>query len=76
MTLLKMAFFCYLLSMNTIEKLQEYGTAVFGSKDKYSIWLEMFCPALGIIPKELLETEAGRDQIRDELGRIEHGIFA
>lgn len=55
----------------------KYGIDVFGSKEKFNIWLEAKNVALGMIkPKELLDNSFGIDMIKDELGRIEHGILA
>ncbi|HLF33441.1 MAG TPA: antitoxin Xre/MbcA/ParS toxin-binding domain-containing protein [Cyclobacteriaceae bacterium] len=53
------------------------GARVFGSKDKFSRWLESENLALGkITPKELLDNTFGIGLLNDELIRIEHGVLA
>lgn len=62
---------------NEIRKLMSYGEKVFGDKSNFQKWLLSESKALGnITPKSLLETEEGIQQVNDELGRIEHGIFS
>ena len=57
--------------------LYQYGVEVFGDKDNFNTWLNAKSIALGgRTPKELLDTKFGVDMIKDELGRIEHGILA
>lgn len=57
--------------------LYEYGIEVFGDKDNFNIWLTSRSVALGgRAPKELLDTKFGIDLVKDELGRIEHGVLA
>ncbi len=54
-----------------------HGTEVFGDREKFLRWLRIPNVALGNrIPFELLDSRFGADMIRDELGRIEHGVFA
>jgi len=53
------------------------GISVFGSKEKFDTWLNSNIVALGgIKPKEVLDSSFGIEWIRDELGRIEHGVLA
>jgi putative toxin-antitoxin system antitoxin component (TIGR02293 family) len=53
------------------------GAAVFGSMDKFKEWMNTSLAAFGNKkPKEFLDTSLGIGMITDELGRIEHGIFA
>ncbi|MCX6270198.1 MAG: DUF2384 domain-containing protein [Bacteroidetes bacterium] len=60
-----------------ITMLYKYGVEVFGSKDNLSIWLSGANVALGgSKPVDLLDSSFGIQLIRDELGRIEHGIPA
>jgi len=61
--------------MITIEELNKYGSDVFGSREKYELWLDSYILALGAKPKDLLESETGRSKVKDVLIRIEHGIF-
>lgn len=57
--------------------LYNYGVAVFGNKNSFDIWLDAKSIALdGRRPKELLDTNFGISLVKDELGRIEHGILA
>jgi putative toxin-antitoxin system antitoxin component (TIGR02293 family) len=57
--------------------LYEYGIEVFGDRDNFNIWLNSRSIALGgRSPKELLDTKFGIDLVKDELGRIEHGVLA
>jgi putative toxin-antitoxin system antitoxin component (TIGR02293 family) len=55
----------------------KYGVEVFGDKDNFNIWLNSKSISLGgRTPKDLLDTKFGISMVRDELGRIEHGILA
>ncbi len=55
----------------------QQGIQVFGSTDKFSLWLETVNVAFGgIRPKELLDNSFGIEMIKSELGRIEQGILA
>jgi putative toxin-antitoxin system antitoxin component (TIGR02293 family) len=60
-----------------LARLYTRGEAVFGSMDKFKLWVK--APSLvfnGEAPVSLLDTSAGFDMVFRELGRIEHGIFA
>lgn len=60
-----------------IELLYKKGADVFGVADNFFTWMDTISVALGNIkPKEMLDTLFGINAIYDELGRIEHGIFA
>lgn len=60
-----------------IQLLIEYGISVFEGSKNFFIWLDSKNNALGgLIPKELFDTTIGINMVRDELGRIEHGIGA
>ena len=60
-----------------ITLLYKMGVDVFGDNAKFNTWLEIENIALGRIkPKELLETTFGIGLLKDELGRIEHGVLA
>ncbi|HTH81687.1 MAG TPA: antitoxin Xre-like helix-turn-helix domain-containing protein [Mucilaginibacter sp.] len=60
-----------------IELLYKKGIQVFGVDDNFFIWMETKSMALGgIKPKDMLDTSFGINLIYDELGRIEHGVFA
>ncbi len=53
------------------------ATAVLGTLKKAQQWLQSPSRALGgEIPLRLLDTDVGAEVVREELGRIEHGVFA
>src|SRR5690606_6569313 len=60
-----------------IKQLYQMGVDVFGDKDNFDAWLEIENLSLGRIrPVSLLDTSVGIQMVKDELSRIEHGIFA
>jgi len=60
-----------------IEMLYKKGINVFGIKDNFYTWMDTVSVALGgVKPKDMLDTNFGITMVYDELGRIEHGIFA
>jgi putative toxin-antitoxin system antitoxin component (TIGR02293 family) len=60
-----------------IDLLYKKGAEVFGSEENFHAWMETkSIPLGGVKPKELLDTTYGINLVADELGRIEHGIFA
>lgn len=60
-----------------LNMLYQYGVEVFGDKDNFNVWLNSKSMALGgRSPKELLDTKFGINMVKDELGRIEHGVLA
>jgi putative toxin-antitoxin system antitoxin component (TIGR02293 family) len=52
------------------------GEEVFGSSEKFREWMHSSNHALGEVPMRLLDTSPGIEMIRDELVRIEHGVFS
>jgi putative toxin-antitoxin system antitoxin component (TIGR02293 family) len=61
----------------SIYQLLNYGQSVFGERDNFFKWMGSESIALGgIKPKELLDTSIGINMVKDELGRIEHGVLA
>ncbi len=53
------------------------GLEVFGDNQKFRLWLETPCFALGKTkPSELLKDSYGKELIISELTKIHHGIFA
>jgi putative toxin-antitoxin system antitoxin component (TIGR02293 family) len=53
------------------------GEEVFGTLDAFREWMSSSVMALGNKrPKEFLDTSMGIEMLIEELGRIEHGIFA
>lgn len=60
-----------------IAKLYSRGEDVFGDRESFGQWMQAEIPALGHrIPKSFLDTSLGIQMLMDELGRIEHGVFA
>lgn len=60
-----------------LAKLYSRGEDVFGSIDAFKEWVDSRVIALGNKkPKEFMDTSIGIEMLMDELGRIEHGIFA
>jgi putative toxin-antitoxin system antitoxin component (TIGR02293 family) len=60
-----------------IELLYKKGVDVFGIADNFYTWMDTVSIPLGNVkPKQLLDTSFGIDAVYDELGRIEHGVFA
>lgn len=60
-----------------LARLYTRGEEVFGSMDKFKLWVKT--PSLifnGEAPVSFLDTSAGFDMVFNELGRIEHGLFA
>ena len=58
-------------------QLMNYGKIVFEDTTNFFDWLNSKNIALGgISPMEVLDTSIGINMIKDELGRIEHGILA
>lgn len=50
---------------------------MFGTDEKFEKWLDRPSGALGgIKPKELIDTGPGIKMVKQELGRIEYGVFA
>jgi putative toxin-antitoxin system antitoxin component (TIGR02293 family) len=53
------------------------GAEVFGSSERFDIWLTTESIALGgIKPKELLDSTFGIEVLNQELTRIEYGVLA
>lgn len=60
-----------------LAKVYSRGEEVFGTLDAFREWMNNSVRALGNKkPKEYLDTSMGIEMLMDELGRIEHGIFA
>lgn len=60
-----------------IALLYKKGVEVFGETERFDTWLNSNNIALGNIkPKELLDNTFGISLLKDELGRIEHGVLA
>ncbi|PSO76733.1 MAG: hypothetical protein BRC37_03200 [Cyanobacteria bacterium QH_3_48_40] len=53
------------------------ATEILGSRDKATRWLHRENRALGgVRPLELIATEAGYEEVRNVLGRIEWGVWS
>lgn len=60
-----------------LSRLYNRGEEVFGNLNSFKEWMNSSVMALGNIkPKQLLDTSLGIDMLMNELGKIEHGIFA
>lgn len=60
-----------------IARLYSRGEEVFGSLNAFKTWMNSPVMALGNKkPREFLDTSIGIEVLTEELGRIEHGIFA
>lgn len=60
-----------------LARLMVKGTEVFGSRDNFKRWFAAPNIALGgKVPSELVNFKTGTQMVMDELGRIEHGVFA
>ena len=60
-----------------LARLYSRGEEAFGNLENFKEWMNSTVMALGNKkPKEFLDTSLGIDILMDELGRIEHGIFA
>ena len=57
-------------------KIFKYADDVFGNRRKAQHWLREPCRAIGnVVPLDLLESDAGSEIVREELVRIEYGIY-
>ena len=60
-----------------LARLYSRGEDVFGSLDAFKEWIDSSVIALGNKkPKEFFDTSLGIELLMEELGRIEHGVFA
>ena len=63
--------------MIELAKLYSRGEEVFGSITAFKQWMDAILVPLGNKkPKDFLDTSLGINMLLDEIGRIEHGIFA
>lgn len=69
-----------LLELKNEEQQEEVAQLVqqtFGDQEKAVSWMTKPCKALGdSVPLELIKTETGRQQVRDVLVRIDHGVMS
>lgn len=60
-----------------ITQLYHIGAEIFGNKDRFDQWMNSNNLAIGGgKPMGLLNSISGINLLKDELGRIQHGIFA
>lgn len=60
-----------------ITLLYKKGVEVFGDAERFNAWLNATNIALGNVkPKDLLDNTFGISLLKDEIGRIEHGVLA
>ena len=60
-----------------IALIYEEGIRVFGEAENFDQWLGSKVISLGgLVPKSLLDNNFGITLIRDQLGRIAHGVLA
>lgn len=60
-----------------LEDLYAYGAEVFGSAERFRLWVGEPTAALGHRrPLELIDTHSGVELVEALLGRIEHGVLA
>ena len=60
-----------------LARLYSRGEEVFGSLEVFKKWMDSNVMALSNKkPKEFLDTSLGIELLMEELGRIEHGVFA
>ncbi len=59
-----------------LTKLLIYGNDVFGDKEKFLLWIDSPSKALGgKMPSEIMDSITGLELIKDELARIEYGVY-
>ncbi len=60
-----------------IAELYQFGYEVFEDKDKFQKWMNSEIRGLGLQkPIELLDTPFGIQDVKNELGRLEHGVYS
>ncbi|MBC7567722.1 MAG: DUF2384 domain-containing protein [Pedobacter sp.] len=54
-----------------------FGYQVFGDHDKFNKWVQASNRALGNrIPLEVMDTIFGIDEVKNIIGRIQHGVYS
>lgn len=59
----------------SIAELYSYGFEIFKSKEHFNRWMNTKSRSLGVVPIELLDTYVGLEEVRNEIRRMEYGIF-
>lgn len=63
--------------MVEIARLYSRGEEVFGTLGEFRTWMDATLLAFGNKkPKEFMDTSIGISMIMDEIGRVQHGVFA
>ena len=63
--------------MIELAKLYTIGAVIFGNMEQFKQWMDTTLLTFGNKkPKEFLDTSMGIKMIMEEIGRIQHGIFA
>jgi putative toxin-antitoxin system antitoxin component (TIGR02293 family) len=61
----------------SLAEVYTHGFDVFGSEEKFKKWLNVPNRALGMVtPFSLLQTQFGRQEVQNVLGRIEWGVYS
>jgi putative toxin-antitoxin system antitoxin component (TIGR02293 family) len=61
----------------TRDEIVEMSVRVFGDAEKAARWMARPKHRFGEkTPNEMLETEEGREHVRNILGQVEHGMYA
>jgi putative toxin-antitoxin system antitoxin component (TIGR02293 family) len=58
-----------------LSELYSKGIDVFGSKEKFIKWMNLESLAIGSKPINIIDTLTGIQLVKDELGRIEYGVY-
>lgn len=59
----------------SIAELYSYGFEIFKSKEHFNRWMNTKNRSLGVVPIDLLDTYVGLEEVRNEIRRMEYGIF-
>lgn len=60
-----------------LAEIYSYGYEVFEDKEKFNIWISRPNKALGgKAPFELLDSQFGREEVKNIIGRIEYGVYS
>ena len=61
----------------SLADLYSYGYEVFEDEDRFNAWVFSANHALGgLAPFDYLDTQFGRDEIKDLIGRIDYGVYS
>ena len=61
----------------SLADLYSYGYEVFEDEDRFNTWIFSINHALGgLAPFDYLDTQFGREEIKDLIGRIDYGVYS